>query len=56
MGLVAASVVGLLRSMLISQTAMHISTPGVGLMVTTIASPMILNGLRIAWPVLAAHG
>jgi small neutral amino acid transporter SnatA (MarC family) len=37
---------------------MHISTQVMGLVVTAIASQMVLNGLRTAFPVLSAavHG
>ena len=43
---------------LLGATAMHISTQVMGLVVTAIASQMVLNGLRSAFPVLsaAAHG
>ena len=40
---------------LLGETAMHISTQVMGLVVAAIASQMVLNGLRTAFPVLAAH-
>ncbi len=40
---------------LLGETAMHISTQVMGLIVAAIASQMVLNGLRAALPVLA-HG
>lgn len=44
-----------LMGRLLGETAMHISTQIMGLVVTAIASQMVLNGLRTAFPVLAAH-
>ena len=41
---------------LLGATAMHISTQIMGLVVTAIASQMVLNGLRSAFPVLAGRG
>jgi multiple antibiotic resistance protein len=41
---------------LLGETAMHISTQVMGLIVCAIASQMVLNGLRTALPVLAARG
>ena len=41
---------------LLGETAMHISTQVMGLIVAAIASQMVLNGLRTALPVLAARG
>lgn len=41
---------------LLGTTAMHISTQIMGLVVTAIASQMVLNGLRAAFPVLGTHG
>lgn len=41
---------------LMGATAMHISTQVMGLVVAAIASQMVLNGLRTAFPVLAARG
>jgi multiple antibiotic resistance protein len=38
---------------LLGETAMHISTQVMGLIVAAIASQMVLNGLRTAFPVLA---
>ncbi|MFN7678740.1 MAG: MarC family protein [Cyanobacteriota bacterium] len=43
-----------LMGRLLGDTAMHISTQVMGLVVTAIASQMVLNGLRTAFPVLAA--
>lgn len=40
---------------LLGDTAMHISTQVMGLVVAAIASQMVLNGLRTAFPVLAAR-
>ena len=41
---------------LLGETAMHISTQVMGLIVAAIASQMVLNGLRTALPVLASRG
>ena len=41
---------------LLGDTAMHISTQVMGLIVCAIASQMVLNGMRTALPVLAARG
>lgn len=41
---------------LLGATAMHISTQIMGLVVTAIASQMVLNGVRSAFPVLAGRG
>ncbi len=43
-----------LMGRLLGATAMHISTQLMGLVVTAIASQMVLNGLRTAFPILAA--
>jgi multiple antibiotic resistance protein len=40
---------------LLGETAMHISTQVMGLIVAAIASQMVLNGLRTAFPVLTGH-
>ncbi|MEB3243060.1 MAG: MarC family protein [Cyanobacteriota bacterium] len=44
-----------LMGRLLGETAMHVSTQVMGLVVAAIASQMVLNGLRTAFPVLAAH-